>query len=510
MALTYLEPIYSPCRYVSVVNMEYKNEDHLTNVHHDSARKCSGWIPVRITLYILCLSGIIITYMMNLTINLLIPSFVKQHPSELTKIHITERLCYLPKNYSHSVAANDETFNWSLDVQRYVVTSYYASYIILQLVGGIVVQYFGSKAAFGYGIFISALSNLFVPLAHNVHYICAVTLQTFQGAAHGLIWPCVFRSVNQWVPVQERSRFLTCIHGIFLGTALSHAVLRPLIVKIGWIYAYYVTGSIGLLWVLFWYLWAYDTPEIHPRITSNELQHIQKNRGKILQHKKSIPWKCIFSSMPVWAIVVACFGRMWLISTAVLYWNKYLEAVRISWLVLQAIAGMLQQSRRTASRILGLTALAAKTDRTGLIGAECTCIYNSLRTVSLTKALASHSNRMVEFQVTSRRGAGKYLLRKARTATGKSSEERGSSIRSVKSAFTIYWLPLYLLKFPLYNLPLAQVIIDTINKANMYWNIGCSNSTIQAIILAVTTKGCPEFMNRLQSGFRLINHDSNG
>ncbi|KAF5274226.1 hypothetical protein FQA39_LY07330 [Lamprigera yunnana] len=306
--------------------MEYKNEDHLTNVHHDSARKCSGWIPVRITLYILCLSGIIITYMMNLTINLLIPSFVKQHPSELTKIHITERLCYLPKNYSHSVAANDETFNWSLDVQRYVVTSYYASYIILQLVGGIVVQYFGSKAAFGYGIFISALSNLFVPLAHNVHYICAVTLQTFQGAAHGLIWPCVFRSVNQWVPVQERSRFLTCIHGIFLGTALSHAVLRPLIVKIGWIYAYYVTGSIGLLWVLFWYLWAYDTPEIHPRITSNELQHIQKNRGKILQHKKSIPWKCIFSSMPVWAIVVACFGRMWLISTAVLYWNKYLEA----------------------------------------------------------------------------------------------------------------------------------------------------------------------------------------
>ncbi|KAF5272990.1 hypothetical protein FQA39_LY07639 [Lamprigera yunnana] len=71
------------------------------------------------------------------------------------------------------------------------------------------------------------------------------------------------------------------------------------------------------------------------------------------------------------------------------------------------------------SRILDLTALAAKTDRTGLIGAECTCIHNSLTVVSLTKALASHSNGKMEFQVPSRRVAQKLLLPKACTATGR-------------------------------------------------------------------------------------------
>ncbi|KAF5281296.1 hypothetical protein FQA39_LY05182 [Lamprigera yunnana] len=79
-----------------------------------------------------------------------------------------------------------------------------------------------------------------------------------------------------------------------------------------------------------------------------------------------------------------------------------------------------------------LTALAAKADRTGLIGAECSCIHNFSRT------------RQIE-----------------------SEEDRGASVRSVKSAFTIYEFPLYLLTFPVYNSPTTQVIIDAVNKARL-------------------------------------------
>ncbi|KAF5294791.1 hypothetical protein FQA39_LY00275 [Lamprigera yunnana] len=58
-----------------------------------------------------------------------------------------------------------------------------------------------------------------------------------------------------------------------------------------------------------------------------------------------------------------------------------------------------KQLQRATSRIRCLTALAVKTDKTGLIGTECTCIHNSLRTVA------------------NRRGAQKLLLPKAPTAT---------------------------------------------------------------------------------------------
>ncbi|KAF5300820.1 hypothetical protein FQA39_LY10942 [Lamprigera yunnana] len=80
-----------------------------------------------------------------------------------------------------------------------------------------------------------------------------------------------------------------------------------------------------------------------------------------------------------------------------------------------------------------------------------------------------------------------------------SSEERGASVGSVESAFAIYGLPLYLLKFSVYNLHLVQVIIDAVNKASMYRNVQCCNSTIRSVTLALTTKGCPKFMDRFKA-----------
>ncbi|KAF5275009.1 hypothetical protein FQA39_LY06946 [Lamprigera yunnana] len=94
---------------------------------------------------------------------------------------------------------------------------------------------------------------------------------------------------------------------------------------------------------------------------------------------------------------------------------------------------------------------------------------------------------MVEFEVSSRIDNRKHLLPKI-----ESSEERGSSVENVKSAFTIYWLPLYLLKFPVCNLPLAQIVIDAENN------------------MMVATKGRSEFLNRFKAKVGLINQDSNG
>ncbi|KAF5298205.1 hypothetical protein FQA39_LY02629 [Lamprigera yunnana] len=64
-------------------------------------------------------------------------------------------------------------------------------------------------------------------------------------------------------------------------------------------------------------------------------------------------------------------------------------------------------------------------------------------------------------------------------------EERGASVGSVKSAFTICWLPLHLLTFPMYNLPLAQVIIDAVNKDDLLkgsaYNIRRNCINVQAV-----------------------------
>lgn len=46
-----------------------------------------------------------------------------------------------------------------------------------------------------------------------------------------------------------------------------------------WESVFYVTGFIGLVWFVAWWLIVFDTPEEHPRISEKERQYIQKSLG---------------------------------------------------------------------------------------------------------------------------------------------------------------------------------------------------------------------------------------
>ncbi|KAF5284335.1 hypothetical protein FQA39_LY04628 [Lamprigera yunnana] len=103
-----------------------------------------------------------------------------------------------------------------------------------------------------------------------------------------------------------------------------------------------------------------------------------------------------------------------------------------------------------------------KTDRTGLIGAECTCTHNSLRTVS------------------SRKDARKHWLPKGFTATGRKFRRKTCLLWICKIGQYNLFVTTILTQVPVYNLPLAQVVIDAVNKAKH------SNQTIS------TTKSLTE------------------
>ncbi|XP_035827278.1 sialin [Aplysia californica] len=64
----------------------------------------------------------------------------------------------------------------------------------------------------------------------------------------------------------------------------------------------------GFLWVVFWVLLVYDSPDAHPRISSVERLYITHSIGKSstsdLLTSSKIPWCSIITSRPVWAITV--------------------------------------------------------------------------------------------------------------------------------------------------------------------------------------------------------------
>ena len=80
-----------------------------------------------------------------------------------------------------------------------------------------------------------------------------------------------------WYPKSERA----VANGIFnAGSSMGVIVAAyavPFIVndqQWGWPAAFYLTGRLGFVWLLFW--WAmYDRPERHPRVSPAELAHIR-------------------------------------------------------------------------------------------------------------------------------------------------------------------------------------------------------------------------------------------
>ncbi|KAF5274222.1 hypothetical protein FQA39_LY07326 [Lamprigera yunnana] len=286
-------------------------------------------IPTRLVLYFLTLTGVAVSFIMRTIMPITLLAMVKDQFETFKNVTPTKK-CYDYEDNNTLVTYVDYGGNldWSMNVQYYVLTSFYWTYIIAQVVGGIASQRLGAKIVVGYGLFVSSLCNFCIPLVSNVHYVLVILLQIIHGLAQGVVWPAFYCMISSWIPINERARFITSFQGLSIGSSIGSIMAGFIITKFRWMYVFIMAGGLGLLWSAAWYFLAYNKPETHPNISISELAYIQKHRNRNDEKSnKSIPWKSILLSLPVWAIAVTSFGRMWLQLTLALYGSLYLKTV---------------------------------------------------------------------------------------------------------------------------------------------------------------------------------------
>jgi hypothetical protein len=165
--------------------------------------------------------------MMRTDINLAIVAMVEE-PDKATT-NTTQEYCFvIDDSNSNSTSSLDYggTLKWSAQVQSYILASFYWAYIVSQVVGGLATQKLGTKRVFGYAQLVTALCSLTIPWASETHYAFVIALRFAQGFASGLTWPAMYALVGHWIPVPERSRFMSSFQGNAPPTAPSHASTR--------------------------------------------------------------------------------------------------------------------------------------------------------------------------------------------------------------------------------------------------------------------------------------------
>ena len=78
----------------------------------------------------------------------------------------------------------------------------------------------------------------------------------------GVTIPVMHAMLAEWSPPLELSKLSTFIYtGSTLGTVLSMPLTGIICDYLGWEAAFYIFGSVGIVWFIFWAILIYDSPE---------------------------------------------------------------------------------------------------------------------------------------------------------------------------------------------------------------------------------------------------------
>ena len=196
--------------------------------------------------------------------------------------------------------------------------------------GGRLAEYFGFKKLYGWGLLLTSLLSFLSPPVARLSVWAFVVLRVFQGLFEGVTFPSLHAMTARWIPVKERNSFIARSYfGSVFGLIISYPLCGLIIDGLGWEAAFYVIGSITVVWFIFWQLLVFDSPERHPRISESELDYISRELSGTLSDKtRPIPWRAILTSVPFIGMVITdcgnCVGIMTLGSYGSLYLKRML------------------------------------------------------------------------------------------------------------------------------------------------------------------------------------------
>ncbi|MBN3279927.1 VGL2A protein, partial [Polyodon spathula] len=190
-----------------------------------------------------------------------------------------------------------------------------------------------SSRVFGAAIFFTSILNMLIPSAARVHYGLVIFVRILQGLVEGVTYPACHGIWSKWAPPLERSRLATTSFcGSYAGAVIAMPLAGILVQYSGWSSVFYVYGCFGILWYMFWILVSYESPAVHPTITAEERTYIEESIGESAgllgpADKYKTPWRKFFTSMPVYAIIVANFCRSWTFYLLLISQPAYFEEV---------------------------------------------------------------------------------------------------------------------------------------------------------------------------------------
>tara|TARA_B100000963_G_scaffold114574_1_gene99819 strand:- start:5398 stop:6678 length:1281 start_codon:yes stop_codon:yes gene_type:complete len=235
-------------------------------------------------------------------------------------------VCYIDRvNISVAIIPMAEQFQWDLETQGIILSSFYVGYLMMQIMGGFLADRFGGKIVLGLGVLIWSFFTIVTPWAAFSGMVGLLAARVGMGLGEAVTFPSVYSLVTRWFPVHEKAKAVAFnASGIPIGTVFALVVTPIIVTELGWEWAFYLFGLVGVFWYIAWHLVVTNTPETHPRISAVEAQFIAAN-APAAGAVEAPPMRQFLRNKALWAIIVAHFCNNWTLYVILSWLPKYVN-----------------------------------------------------------------------------------------------------------------------------------------------------------------------------------------
>ncbi|MEC7369555.1 MAG: ACS family MFS transporter [Pseudomonadota bacterium] len=289
-------------------------------------------------------------------------------------------VCYIDRvNISVAIIPMARDLGWDVSTQGAILSSFYIGYLLMQIGGGRLADKFGGKLVLGIGVLIWSVFTIFTPLAAFTGLYMLFAARIGMGLGEAVTFPSVYSMVTRWFPDDEKSKAIALnASGIPIGTVFA-LILTPIIVlHLGWEWAFYLFGAVGVLWYLLWQRLVTTDPRLHPSISKAELAHIQLHAPASGTVEQSPSLLTFLRNKPLWAIIVAHFCNNWTLYVVLSWLPKYVnEGLGISFAAVGLVSMLPHISSFVCLNIAGNIA-----DRMIKTGMDVTFVRKLMQTIA--------------------------------------------------------------------------------------------------------------------------------
>jgi sugar phosphate permease len=163
-----------------------------------------------------------------------------------------------------------------------------------------------------------------------------VVIRFLFGMGEAGAFPGATRAMQLWYPREERGLVQGLTHSASrLGAAIAPPLVVLIITTLSWRWVFYISGMIGLVWAIWWYVSYRNLPEEHGLVNRAELARIRGvgENGEIKEahverKAANVPWGTLIRSPNMWAIMCAYFTYVYCLYIFLTWLPSYLVDAR--------------------------------------------------------------------------------------------------------------------------------------------------------------------------------------